>query len=110
MNTYCGTTIDSVIVSHSNRMYLRLVTDNSLSAPGFRLYYDSTAAGCGADLTSPSGSFVSPNYPNPYGHNAECFWTVTTSRGSRIQLIFVDIDIELHSACNYDYVEVSKSH
>lgn len=70
------------------------------------MIYDATATGCGADLTSASGTFVSPNYPQPYGHNAECFWTITTSRGSRIQLVFVDIDIEAHSTCNYDYVEV----
>ncbi|XP_053408750.1 cubilin-like isoform X2 [Mercenaria mercenaria] len=103
---YCGTTIDRIIVSHSNRMYIKLVTDQSLSAPGFRLSYDSTATGCGADLTTPTGSFVSPNYPMPYGHNAECFYTITVSRGSRVQLTFVDIEIEVHPNCNYDYVEV----
>ncbi|WAR06690.1 CUBN-like protein, partial [Mya arenaria] len=103
---YCGTTIDRVIVSHSNKMYVRLVTDGSLSAPGFRLVYDATATGCGADLVTSTGSFVSPNYPMPYGHNAECIYTITTSRGSLIQLSFVDIDIENNRQCRYDYVEV----
>ena len=88
-------------------MYIKLVTDISLSAPGFRIFYDTTATGCGADLTTPSGSFTSPNYPMPYGHNAECIWTITAARGSTIQLMFVAIDIELHTNCAYDYVEVT---
>ena len=87
-------------------MLIKLVTDQSLSAPGFRIFYDATATGCGADLTTPSGSFTSPNYPMPYGHNAECIWTITAARGSTIQLMFVAIDIELHGNCAYDYVEV----
>lgn len=62
--------------------------------------------GCGADLTNPTGSFVSPNYPNQYSHNAECFWTITISRGSRIHLTFVDFNFENHVNCLYDYVEV----
>ncbi|KAH3692443.1 hypothetical protein DPMN_194284 [Dreissena polymorpha] len=106
---YCGTTIDRIIVSHSNRMYIKLRTDNSRSAPGFRIFYDSTATGCGADLTTPTGSFISPNYPNPYGHNAECIFTITVSRGSTILLTFVDLDLELHANCSYDYVEVRDS-
>ena len=103
---YCGTTIDRIIISHSNRMFIRFVTDRSQSAQGFRLFYEATATGCGGDLISASGSFVSPNYPMQYGHNAECFWTISVARGSKIQLAFVDIEIERHSRCYYDYVEV----
>lgn len=87
-------------------MFIKLVTDMSLSAPGFRIFYDATSTGCGSDLTTPTGSFVSPNYPSQYGHNAECFYTITTSRGSKIQLSIVDMDIESHGRCSYDYIEV----
>lgn len=66
--------------------------------------------GCGADMTNPTGSFVSPNYPNQYSHNAECFWTITISQGSRIHLTFVDFNFEQHASCQYDYVEVSITH
>ncbi|XP_052697133.1 cubilin-like isoform X2 [Crassostrea angulata] len=106
VNTYCGTTIDTTIRSHSNRMYIRFKSDASQSARGFRISYDTTATGCGADLTNPTGSFVSPNYPNQYSHNAECFWTITISRGSRIHLTFVDFNFENHVNCLYDYVEI----
>ncbi|XP_071156308.1 cubilin-like isoform X2 [Mytilus edulis] len=106
LGTYCGTTIDPIIRSHSNQMYIKFKSDFSRSAKGFQIYYDSTASGCGADLTTPTGSFVSPNYPAPYSHNAECFWTVTVSRGSTITLVFVDFDLENHHRCTYDYVKV----
>ncbi|XP_061178089.1 cubilin-like [Saccostrea echinata] len=106
VNTYCGTTIDNIIRSHSNRMYIRFKSDASQSARGFRIFYDTTAEGCGADMINPTGSFVSPNYPNQYSHNAECFWTITISRGSRIHLTFVDFDFENHQSCRYDYVEI----
>ena len=42
---YCGTTIDSVIRSHSNRMYLKFVTDATESGRGFSISYDATQSG-----------------------------------------------------------------
>lgn len=50
--------------------------------------------------------FLSPNYPTTYNRNAECYWTITVAQGSSIMLLFVDMDIEQHSSCAYDYVEV----
>ncbi|CAG2059558.1 unnamed protein product [Timema podura] len=52
------------------------------------------------------GSIVSPNYPQPYNHKAECLWKVIVSRGSAIQMVFVDLDLESQISCLYDYVEV----
>ncbi|KAK3106526.1 hypothetical protein FSP39_021900 [Pinctada imbricata] len=103
---YCGSTIDRIIRSHSNRLYIRFRTDVSQYARGFQIMYDATSSGCGADLTSPTGSFVSPNYPMAYSHNAECFYTITVAKGSTIQLTFVDFDLEEHSRCIYDYIEI----
>jgi len=62
--------------------------------------------GCGGELSGLTGSFVSPNYPLPYGHSAECFWTISVSRGSKIQLQFSDFDLETHSVCFFDSLEV----
>ena len=42
---YCGSTVDSPIVSHSNRLWLRFQSDGSRSGSGFRLVYDGTATG-----------------------------------------------------------------
>jgi len=57
-------------------------------------------------MTSSTGSFVSPNYPLPYGRNAECVWNITVSQGSTVRLHFIDLETEQHSSCNFDYVEV----
>lgn len=62
--------------------------------------------GCGADLTGPSGSIFSPNYPFHYNHHAECYWTITVSQGSSVLVVFADLLIETDSDCSYDYVEV----
>ncbi|PVD35988.1 hypothetical protein C0Q70_02958 [Pomacea canaliculata] len=93
----------------SSRLWLRFHSDNSMSAPGFQIVYDGTASGCGGDLTTPTGSFVSPNYPNPYDHNAECYWTITVAQGSSILLTFEDFSMENHIQCMYDYVEVREN-
>jgi hypothetical protein len=69
----------------------------------FILFY----LGCGGDLTTPTGSFVSPNFPQAYTHASECFWTVRVNVGSGVRITFDDFDVEGHSTCSYDYLEVS---
>lgn len=64
--------------------------------------------GCGGTLISPKGSIISPFYPEPYSQNSECYWRISVSAGSVIQLVFADLDLEAHVNCGMDYVEVSK--
>ncbi|KAM6984265.1 enteropeptidase isoform 1-T1 [Tautogolabrus adspersus] len=61
-------------------------------------------ADCGGpfDLWEPNSTFSSPNYPQSYGHEAHCLWTIHTTEGHNIQLHFLDFDIE----ATYDVVEV----
>ncbi|GFT29649.1 dorsal-ventral patterning tolloid-like protein 1, partial [Nephila pilipes] len=103
---YCGTNILPRITSHSNVLRLEFKTDNSMSGQGFEIYFDSSATGCGGQLTSPRGSIVSPNYPQPYPYSADCEWLIQTSAGSLISLSIVDVDIEEHRECLYDYLQV----
>lgn len=64
-------------------------------------------SGCGGVLTSPEGTVISPGYPSSYGENAECFWRIEVSQGSKILFAFVDLDLESQPhGCAYDYVEV----
>ncbi|XP_076437271.1 cubilin-like isoform X2 [Babylonia areolata] len=107
---FCGTSVATpVILSHSNSLWLRFVSDGSRTYSGFRVFYDGTATGCGGDLTTPTGSFISPNYPNPYTHNAMCIWTIQGSAGSAISLVFNDMNLEGHSRCRFDYVEIREN-
>uniref|UniRef100_A0A3Q3G4R2 Transmembrane serine protease 15 n=1 Tax=Labrus bergylta TaxID=56723 RepID=A0A3Q3G4R2_9LABR len=61
-------------------------------------------ADCGGpfDLWEPNSTFSSPNYPQSYGHEAHCLWTLHTTEGHNIQLHFLDFEIE----ASYDVVEV----
>lgn len=63
-------------------------------------------AGCGGQLTSSQGSIVSPNYPQPYPVNADCEWLIRVSEGSVVSVTVVEIDIEEHQICMYDYLQV----
>ena len=64
-------------------------------------------AACGGEFTADSGTLTSPNYPNPYHHNAVCVWTVTVHRRARIDFTVTDIDLERHVNCVWDYIEVA---
>ena len=46
-------------------------------------------AGCGRTIDLADGekiTIMSPNYPNKYGNNAECEWTVNSPPGTTIQV------------------------
>lgn len=103
---FCGTNIPRVIVSHSNTVYLHFHSNAHTSSSRFQIFYDGATKGCGGTLTALSGSIKSPNYPEPYGHNAECNWVIRVSKGSVISLTIVRIDIEAHFTCSYDYLEI----
>ncbi|XP_049840781.1 cubilin-like [Schistocerca gregaria] len=103
---FCGTAIPRTIPSHSHLMFIRFVTDYSIQRKGFRITWDGTATGCGGIMTSPSGSFTSPNYPQNYHDVSLCTWKISTSRGSILQLVFIDIEMEEMGDCYYDFVEV----
>ncbi|XP_071787824.1 cubilin-like isoform X2 [Asterias amurensis] len=107
LGTFCGSSLNPTsYTSHSNKMFVKFVSDSSFAARGFSLSFDGTATGCGGELTTPTGSFVSPNYPYPYGHDAECFWLITTNQGSTLFLTFADFDLETHGTCAFDFLKV----
>ena len=62
--------------------------------------------GCGGEMTSAEGSIISPNYPLPYPHDGECFWTITVASGNALRITFDDIQMEGNPQCTYDYVMV----
>ncbi|XP_028278938.1 deleted in malignant brain tumors 1 protein-like isoform X4 [Parambassis ranga] len=66
---------------------------------------DSNLTDCGGYLTSSSGTFYSPNYPNPYPNNAVCVWYIRLS-GQRVELELSDVNIELESSCFYDAIYI----
>ncbi len=57
---------------------------------------------CGGSYNSASGSFSSPNYPNPYGFNENCQYTIQVRSYDRVVLQFAYFNTE----SNFDYVTV----
>ncbi|KAJ8389047.1 hypothetical protein AAFF_G00124440 [Aldrovandia affinis] len=103
---YCATQKPPVLVSHSNRLWMKFRSDYSATYRGFSAHWDGTQTGCGGTLTTSTGSFSSPNYPLPYHPNSECYWLIKGSGGSRVQLQFGDFHLESSSSCYYDYLAV----
>lgn len=93
--------------SFSNQIYVHFKSDSSGIERGFEFEWDATLTGCGGAITdSPRGSITSPNYPQPYGENAQCNWRISVNPGSTIQLILTDLDMEEHGTCLFDSLQV----
>lgn len=45
-----------------------------------------------------SGTFNSPNYPDPYPANVECVWTVKSSPGNCLQLSFMSVSLNIDAS------------
>ncbi len=61
---------------------------------------------CGGEYHSTSGVIRSPDWPANYGHNRECTWKITVPVGQQILLNFTVFDMENHTNCNYDFLEI----
>ncbi|KAH0948163.1 hypothetical protein HN011_006977 [Eciton burchellii] len=103
---YCGTEIPTEIPSQTNQMYIKFVSDYSRSMEGFHIEWDSTTMGCGGTMTAVTGDIMSPYYPELYQTNADCYWKIAVAAGSLVQLEIIDFDLEMHSKCRYDFLEV----
>uniref|UniRef100_A0A3Q4HHJ3 Cubilin (intrinsic factor-cobalamin receptor) n=1 Tax=Neolamprologus brichardi TaxID=32507 RepID=A0A3Q4HHJ3_NEOBR len=103
---FCANQRPPVLMSHSNRLWVRFKSDTSVTRPGFMAHWDGTQTGCGGTLTTASGAFSSPNYPLPYHPNAECYWNIRTNQGNKLLLSFSDFHLESNANCYYDYVAV----
>ncbi|XP_014475365.1 PREDICTED: cubilin [Dinoponera quadriceps] len=105
---FCGTDIPNVIPSQSNQLYIKFHSDFSRRYEGFEIEWDSTTQGCGGTMNGVTGEITSPNYPEPYSYNAECYWKIAVSAGSIVQLEIIDLDLEheSHERCRFDFIEV----
>ncbi|XP_076296135.1 cubilin [Lasioglossum baleicum] len=102
---FCGTQIPSEIISQTNLLYLKFVSDSSRQFDGFSIQWDSTTSGCGGNMNAAIGDIISPNYPQPYTHS-DCTWKITVATGNLVRLMIVDLDLENHDTCRFDYIEI----
>lgn len=106
IGTFCGYFKSKRIVTTANSAFIRFHSDFYLQGNGFKIEWDGTLRGCGGVLNSAYGSISSPNYPQDYNENAECFYRIVTSSGSKIKITFVELDLERTKDCTDDYVEI----
>ncbi|CAM9531973.1 unnamed protein product [Lampetra fluviatilis] len=83
-------------------------SDASVSDRGFHVTYTTSPSdpGCGGTYTDSDGVLISPNWPNPYPHNRQCIYLVRQPVGETVALTFTDMQLEGHSSCAFDFVEV----
>ncbi|XP_008147050.2 cubilin [Eptesicus fuscus] len=106
LGKYCGSNPPPRIISHSNKLWLQFKSDLIDSRSGFSAYWDGSLTGCGGNLTTPTGTFTSPNYPMPYYQSSECYWWLKASQGSPFELEFEEFHLEHHPDCTLDYLAV----
>ncbi|GAB6032010.1 hypothetical protein CHUAL_010385 [Chamberlinius hualienensis] len=97
---YCGQTIPNDIITHSHLLWMQFVSDNSQSAPGFEISWDSALTGCGGEMLSSEGTFSSPNYPSTCGYGTTCQWRISVSKGNKIRMVLSDLDIPTSRNCS----------
>ncbi|XP_065821828.1 bone morphogenetic protein 1-like isoform X4 [Labrus bergylta] len=101
---FCGAEKPEVITSQNNNMRIEFRSDNTVSKRGFKAHFFS--AGCDHFVNTVSGTISSPNWPDRYPSKKACTWSLSTTPGHRVKLIFNEIDMEAHLECAYDHLEI----
>ncbi|KAJ7424916.1 hypothetical protein WISP_26112 [Willisornis vidua] len=65
---------------------------------------------CGGVFTDSKHVFKSPGYPNEYENEQICYWHIRVKYGQRIQLQFLEFDVEEDVACMADFLEIYDSY
>ncbi|KAK9540589.1 hypothetical protein VZT92_003031 [Zoarces viviparus] len=103
----CGSKIPEQLVSTSNKMYLRFISDASVQRKGFQATHSTE---CGGRLKAEArqknlyshSQFGDNNYP---GHT-DCEWLLMAEQGYGIELSFITFEVEEEADCGYDYIEL----
>ncbi|KAG0428601.1 hypothetical protein HPB47_024424 [Ixodes persulcatus] len=100
---------------------MRFHTDESQSDRGFHIAVKqnecdsvfSTPAtsghlDCDETFSKPEGQIVSLNFPQNYGNNLDCRYTVRKMSSSvcRLEMRFMRFDVESSTNCEYDYLDI----
>ncbi|NP_780375.2 putative DMBT1-like protein isoform 1 precursor [Mus musculus] len=61
---------------------------------------------CGGVISSLSGSFTSPRYPENYPTDIQCVWEIHVEKNFRIELMIPNLNLEDILGCPYDSIEI----
>ena len=81
---------------------------SQISQHDHALFSDNNGLQCEKELILRSGKFRTPYFPSKYPDNYDlrCLAHISTPVGSTIEVTFIYFDVEHHSICQYDAVEV----
>ena len=60
--------------------------------------------GCNGTYDTIRQEITSPNYPLSYGNSMNCSWTIRVSPGKKVELRFLDFNLETAPNCRYDWL------
>ncbi|CAH2330624.1 astacin-like metalloendopeptidase, partial [Pelobates cultripes] len=83
LDRFCETGQLPLVVSSMNTMLVEFITDNSVSAAGFRASY--TTVKCGGTFITPSGNVSTPGFGNSklYQPFSNCTWSIIAPAGNQ---------------------------
>jgi len=113
LGTFCGSFRPGDIISTTNKMLLKLQSDDSKQAFGFVAIFNSISPtiaednSCGGILLNDEGSFHSVNFPKSnYPNSQSCIWHIKVSTDNAIVLRFKKFALEYSVGCKYDFVTI----
>ncbi|KAL2085662.1 hypothetical protein ACEWY4_018982 [Coilia grayii] len=108
LGKYCTTGSPPPLRTTGPAAWVHFHSDYSVSDRGFHITYTTSPSdpGCGGTYTDSEGIIISPNWPNNYAHNRQCIYIIRMPRSENVALNFTHMDLESHSSCTFDYVEV----
>ncbi|XP_047482510.1 LOW QUALITY PROTEIN: cubilin-like [Penaeus chinensis] len=104
---YCGpeTHRPDPIISTHNYMWIKFVTDASVSNRGFVANYTTIDTSCGGIIRDLSGHINSPNSPDLFPSTTDCRWILDLPPGYGIQITWHTFALG-SSSCESNYVEI----
>ncbi|CAB4021953.1 Zinc metallo ase nas-6 [Paramuricea clavata] len=115
LKSLCGSGVPGNVYSSGNIMRVTLTSANNIRQAGFSATWlalriptvpPTVRQECGGTLTHSKGNITTPNYPNKYPSKQDCIWIIKVPVHKLLKLRFLSFDVERHSQCRYDYVEI----
>ncbi|KAM9311465.1 ovochymase-1 [Gastrophryne carolinensis] len=122
LGSLCGNLSHYSLKSRGSEMTLAFVTDSSGTMAGFTLRYffhrrqpeleeragNSSVDGCSNAevISTKSADLRSPDYPRSYDNGLDCWWTLRSSLGNRLQIVIVDLALEDSPNCTWDALKI----
>lgn len=108
LEKFCNTSHPEPFTSPGNELALHFHSDADNTDTGFQIHYTVVEGtpGCGGTFTGMSGELASPVKNGEYLHNLECEYLIRVPQGQRIQVEFLEFDLEMHGECDFDFLEM----